>query len=277
MQKVNYSYGKAILAGFEYLLENHPEVFVIGQGLWSPWYVGNSMTDLDKKFGKERIIDTPVSENACTGAGVGASLAGMKPIIVHPRMDFMLYAMDPIINQAAKWSYMFGGQANPQLTIRAIINRARKENSLLNLLEKINVSNPILKSRPNWAFPAHPAMVVAWAFMRSIHHKSVLDYFLSDPNLSKNLICVDIKKSGWLGFTSERLKLPLPDSKIHANLTKESRAIKKYKLLVEEIIEKGLSSLSHTDPEMLSNLLSNSIGLENKKFNDLKKNANFYI
>jgi len=58
-------------------------VFVIGQGLWSPWYVGNSMTNLDKKFGVERVIDTPVSESACTGAAIGASLAGMKPIVVH--------------------------------------------------------------------------------------------------------------------------------------------------------------------------------------------------
>src|SRR5262249_30931364 len=88
------SYGTAILHAFEYLLERYPECFVIGQGLWSPWYVGNSMQDLDKKFGKNRIIDTPVSEAACTGAAVGAALAGMKPIVVHPRMDFMLYAMD---------------------------------------------------------------------------------------------------------------------------------------------------------------------------------------
>lgn len=121
------NYGEAILQGFEYLLENYSEVFVIGQGLWSPWYVGNSMTDLDKKFGKKRIIDTPVSENACTGAAVGASLAGMKPIVVHPRMDFMLYAMDPIVNQAAKWAHMFGGQANPAVTFRAIINRGGEQ------------------------------------------------------------------------------------------------------------------------------------------------------
>ena len=47
----------------------------------------------------------------------------MKPIIVHPRMDFMLYAMDSIVNQAAKWSYMFGGQLNAPVTIRSIINR----------------------------------------------------------------------------------------------------------------------------------------------------------
>ena len=56
-----------------------------GQGLWSPWYMGNSMTDLDKRFGIDRIIDTPVAESACTGAAVGAALAGIKPIVVHPR------------------------------------------------------------------------------------------------------------------------------------------------------------------------------------------------
>ena len=121
------TYSENILKGFKYLLDNDPNIFVIGQGLWSPWYVGNSMTDLDKIYGKERIIDTPVSENAVTGAAVGASLCGAKPIVVHPRMDFMLYAMDPIINQAAKWSYMFGGQANPQLTIRSIINRGGEQ------------------------------------------------------------------------------------------------------------------------------------------------------
>ena len=121
------SYGVAIREGFEYLLSNHPEVFVIGQGLWSPWYVGNTMTELDAKFGKNRIIDTPVSESACTGAAVGASLAGMRPIVVHPRIDFMLYALDSVVNQAAKWSHMIGGQAHPALTIRGIINRGGEQ------------------------------------------------------------------------------------------------------------------------------------------------------
>lgn len=127
MGQKKHNYGTAILAAFEYLLGKYPEVFVIGQGLWSPWYVGNSMTDLDKRFGTKRIIDTPVSESACTGAAVGASLAGMKPIVVHPRMDFMLYAMDAIVNQAAKWSHMVGGQAHPGVTIRSIINRGGEQ------------------------------------------------------------------------------------------------------------------------------------------------------
>ena len=126
-QSQTISYGEAIRSGFHYLLTNYPEVFVIGQGLWSPWYVGNSMTNLDKEFGISRIIDTPVSESACTGAAVGASIVGMRPIIVHPRMDFMLYAMDSIVNQAAKWSSMFGGQSHPSVTIRAIINRGGEQ------------------------------------------------------------------------------------------------------------------------------------------------------
>ena len=127
MKKLSYS--QAIQDGFEYLLQKYPEVFVIGQGLWSPWYVGNTMRDLEKKFGINRIIDTPVSESACTGAALGASISGMKPIVVHPRMDFMLYAMDAIVNEAAKWSFMFGGDSSPQLTIRSIINRGGEQGS----------------------------------------------------------------------------------------------------------------------------------------------------
>lgn len=123
----SFDYGSAILNGFEFLLKNYPEVFVMGQGLWSPWYVGNSMKDLDKKFGKDRIIDTPVSESAVTGIGFGASMSGMKSIIVHPRIDFMLYAMDPIVNQAAKWSSMFGGQASVPSVVRGIINRGGEQ------------------------------------------------------------------------------------------------------------------------------------------------------
>lgn len=120
-------YGEAIREGFEYLLGRYPNVFTIGQGLWSPWYVGNSMTDLDKKFGRERVIDTPVSELATTGAAIGASLCGYRAIVIHPRMDFMVLAADQIINQAAKWSHMLGGQASPAVTVRAIINRGGEQ------------------------------------------------------------------------------------------------------------------------------------------------------
>lgn len=121
------SYGLAIRSGFAHLLGEHPEVIVMGQGVWSPWYVGNTMTHLDRDFGKDRVIDTPVSEWATTSAAVGASLNGLKPIVIHPRMDFMLLATDSIVNQAAKWNHMLGGQASPSVCIRGIINRGGEQ------------------------------------------------------------------------------------------------------------------------------------------------------
>ena len=124
---VKTSYGDAIRLGFEYAMERDERCFAIGQGLWSPWYVGNSMRDLDKKFGKERVIDTPVSELATTGAAVGAALNGYHPIVVHPRMDFMILAADQIVNQAAKWRHMLGGKTSPTVTIRGIVNRGGEQ------------------------------------------------------------------------------------------------------------------------------------------------------
>jgi pyruvate/2-oxoglutarate/acetoin dehydrogenase E1 component len=121
------TYADGILEGFEYLLKNHKEFFVIGQGLWSPWYVGSTMKDLDKKYGKERVIDCPVSELATTGATIGAAICGYRPLIVHPRVDFMLLAIDQIVTQAAKWRHMFGGNSSCPATFRAIINRGGEQ------------------------------------------------------------------------------------------------------------------------------------------------------
>lgn len=125
--KTTTTYADGILEGFEYLLTNHKEFFVIGQGLWSPWYVGSTMKDLDKKYGKERVIDCPVSELATTGATVGAAICGYRPLIVHPRVDFMLLAVDQIVTQAAKWRHMFGGNSSCPATFRAIINRGGEQ------------------------------------------------------------------------------------------------------------------------------------------------------
>lgn len=125
--KQTTTYAAGILEAYEYLLTNHKDFFIIGQGLWSPWYVGATMKDLDKKFGKERVIDCPVSELATTGATVGAAICGYRPMIVHPRVDFMLLAIDQIVTQAAKWRHMFGGNSSAPATFRAIINRGGEQ------------------------------------------------------------------------------------------------------------------------------------------------------
>jgi len=120
-------YAEGVRQAFDWLMSNDDKVFAIGQGLWSPWYVGATMTDLDKKFGKGRVIDTPVSELATTAVAVGAAIQGYRPIVIHPRMDFMILGTDPIVNQAAKWSYLFGGRSSAPVTIRSIVNRGGEQ------------------------------------------------------------------------------------------------------------------------------------------------------
>ena len=121
------SYSLAINEALHQMMAEDPDVILIGQGVKSPWYVGNTCQGLLDRFGARRIIDTPVSENAVTGLAVGAALAGLRPIVVHPRMDFMLYAMDPIVNQAANWRYMCGGKASVPVVFWGIINRGGEQ------------------------------------------------------------------------------------------------------------------------------------------------------
>ena len=99
----NFNYSESIYNALRYKLSNDKNFSIIGQGLWSPWYVGNTMKDLEIKFGKKRILDTPVSEAASTGLALGASLHGSKVMILHPRMDFSLLAFDQIINQVVRY------------------------------------------------------------------------------------------------------------------------------------------------------------------------------
>lgn len=121
------SYAQAINEAHEQLLSSDQNVFVIGQGVESPWCVGTTTLGLVDKFGPGRVIDTPVSEAAVTGAAIGAAMTGMRPIVFHPRMDFMYLAMDQIINHCAHWFYMFGGKVNVPVTIRGIINRGNEQ------------------------------------------------------------------------------------------------------------------------------------------------------
>jgi pyruvate dehydrogenase E1 component beta subunit len=120
-------YALAINEALHQMMAADESVFLIGQGVKSPWYVGSTAKGLLERFGSERVIDTPVSENAVTGAAVGAAIVGMKPVVIHPRMDFMLYAMDPIINEAANWNYMSGGKSSVPVVIWGVINRGGEQ------------------------------------------------------------------------------------------------------------------------------------------------------
>jgi pyruvate dehydrogenase E1 component beta subunit len=125
MRKIQFA--RAINEALHQIIAENKRVFLIGQGVTSPWYVGSTTVGLVDKFGPERIIDTPTSENCITGVALGAALAGMHPLICFPRMDFMYYAMDQLVNHIANWHYMFGGQFSAPATIWAIINRGGEQ------------------------------------------------------------------------------------------------------------------------------------------------------
>lgn len=117
------TYREAIKEAFTQILEKDEKVFLIGEGVDDAGGIFGTTKDLHKKFGKSRVIDIPIAENAMTGVAVGASIAGMRPVFIHMRMDFLPMSMDQIVNHAAKWSYMFGGAVRLPLTIRSIIGR----------------------------------------------------------------------------------------------------------------------------------------------------------
>ncbi len=117
------TYASAINEAQEQLLESNSGVFILGMGVTSPTGVFGTTVGLLEKFGPERVIEVPASESAITGVALGAAISGMRPILIHQRVDFSLFSMDAIVNQAAKWHYMYGGAMSAPLTIRMIIGR----------------------------------------------------------------------------------------------------------------------------------------------------------
>jgi pyruvate/2-oxoglutarate/acetoin dehydrogenase E1 component len=113
------TYRSAINEGLREELDRDKSVFLMGEDIQDPWEGTYKVTQgLSTDYGKERIRNTPISEAAIVGAGVGAALTGMRPVVEIMYIDFMTIAMDQTINQAAKIRYMSGGQVKVPLVIR---------------------------------------------------------------------------------------------------------------------------------------------------------------
>lgn len=117
------SYREAILEATNELLQDDDSVFVFGEGVDDASGVFGTTLELVDKYGSERIIDSPLSENSMTGVAIGAAAAGMRPLFVHMRQDFLLLSLDQLLNHAAKWHYMSNGLVSIPLTIRAVTGR----------------------------------------------------------------------------------------------------------------------------------------------------------
>jgi pyruvate/2-oxoglutarate/acetoin dehydrogenase E1 component len=103
-------------------MERDPGVFVIGEDIAALGGLFEVTAGLLDRFGPERIIDAPISEAAQAGAGIGAALAGCRPVVELQIADFVTLVMDQMVNHAAKWRYMSGGQVAVPLVLRGAIS-----------------------------------------------------------------------------------------------------------------------------------------------------------
>lgn len=114
---------EAIRESLEICMERDAAVVVMGLGVPDPKGVFGTTAGLQERFGASRVCDIPCSENGVTGIAIGAAMTGLRPVLTHQRLDFALLSMEQIVNQAAKWRYMFGGRQGVPLVVRLIVGR----------------------------------------------------------------------------------------------------------------------------------------------------------
>jgi len=117
-------YVDALREGVAQEMESDPSVFVFGLDVDDHKAIQGSTRGLLDQFGPERVFNTPLSEDAMTGVAIGAAMAGLRPVHVHIRMDFLMLCMNQLVNIAAKAHYMYGGHARVPLVVRSMIGKS---------------------------------------------------------------------------------------------------------------------------------------------------------
>ena len=118
------SYAEAIREALDQEMQRDAAVLVFGLDVDDPKAIQGTTRGLLQKYGPERVFGTPLSEDAMTGAAIGMALAGLRPVHIHIRMDFMMLAMNQLINIAAKAHYMYGGQVHVPIVVRSMIGKS---------------------------------------------------------------------------------------------------------------------------------------------------------
>lgn len=117
------SYVAALREALDLALDADPAVFVLGQGVDDPGSMFGTTKGLHTKYGRERVFDTPLSEEAMMGVSAGAAMNGMRPVFMHNRPDFILLAMNQLVTHAAKFHFMDNGQTTVPMVVWAAIGR----------------------------------------------------------------------------------------------------------------------------------------------------------
>ena len=116
-------YAEAMREAQDMCLAKYQNSYLMGLGVPDPKGIFGTTLGLQEKYGIDRVFDIPLSENAMTGVAIGSAITGLRPILTHQRLDFALVSIDQIVNQAAKWHYMFNGTMIVPIVIRMIIGR----------------------------------------------------------------------------------------------------------------------------------------------------------
>ena len=116
-------YVAAIREALDIALESDPHVFILGQGVDDPGSMFGVTKGLSRKYGRQRVFDTPLSEEAMMGVSAGSAMNGMRPFYMHNRPDFILLAMNQLITHAAKFHFMDNGQTTVPMVVWAAIGR----------------------------------------------------------------------------------------------------------------------------------------------------------
>src|SRR3954451_24472038 len=120
----NLSFVEAVREAADLEMARDPNVIVFGLDVDDPKAIQGTTRGLVEKYGPGRVFGTPLSEDAMTGVAIGAAMAGMRPIHVHIRMDFLMLAMNQLINIAAKSHYMYDGQVQVPMVVRSMIGKS---------------------------------------------------------------------------------------------------------------------------------------------------------
>ena len=116
-------YWEAISEATVQCMEADASIFLTGIGVDDFKGIFGTTAEAYRRFGASRVFDIPNGENAMTGIAIGAAAVGKRPLVVHPRNDFMFLCMDQLFNLAAKWRYMFGGKTGVPVVFRGIVGR----------------------------------------------------------------------------------------------------------------------------------------------------------
>lgn len=238
--KKKYIFSEVVNLTLKEIMRSNNKTVLFGLGVDDPKGIFGTTKNLKEIFGNERVFDMPASENAMTGVAIGMSLNKMIPIMNHQRMDFFLLAMDQLVNNAAKWKYMFGGQQKTPIIIRLIVGRGWGQGPTHSQnFQNMFASVPGLKIY----IPSFPSTV------RNILHDAIKS---SDPVL--------IIEHRWLHYMSEKIDFNIKPKKIAfvkkiksgKDLTIVSSSYSTFEILkLYDVLKKNKISIDHLDINLL--------------------------